>query len=93
MLSLALLGAGCGDFLSGPGLTENPNSATEGTTLQQLIAMQANMFTRLEGQIARSAGIYTQQIIGSNNQQLQWATQYGQSENDIPGHMSAFYTG
>jgi len=93
VLSLALLGAGCGDFLSGPGLTENPNTATEGTTLQQLIAVQANMFTRLEGQLARSAGIYTQQIIGSNNQQLQWATQYQQSESDIPAHMSAFYTG
>ena len=93
MLSLALLGAGCGDFLSGPGLTESPNTATEVTTLQQLIAVQANMFTRLEGQLARSAGIYTQQIIGSNNQQLQWATQYQQSESDIPAHMSAFYTG
>lgn len=92
-LSLALLGAGCGDFLSGPGLTESPNTPTEVTTLQQLIAVQANMFTRLEGQLARSAGIYTQQIIGSNNQQLQWATQYQQSESDIPAHMSAFYTG
>lgn len=92
-LSLALLGAACDDFLQGPGLTENPNQATEGTALQQLIAVQANMFTRLEGQMARSAGIYTQQIIGSNNQQLQWATQYLQSESDIPAHMSAFYTG
>src|SRR6266568_4767392 len=94
VLSLALLSsAGCNDFLQGKGLTVNPNSATDGTPLQQLIAVQANMFTRLEGQIARSAGIYTQQLIGSNNQQLQWATQYGQSESDIPGHMSAFYTG
>lgn len=93
VLSLALLGAGCGEFLSGPGLTESPNTPTQVTTLQQLIAVQANMFTRLEGQLARSAGIYTQQIIGSNNQQLQWATQYQQSESDIPAHMSAFYTG
>lgn len=93
LLSLALLGAGCGDFLSGPGLTENPNSATTGTMLQQLIAVQANMFTRLEGQLARSAGMFTQQIIGSNNQQLQWGTQYGASESDIPAHMSSLYTG
>src|SRR5215213_5716857 len=84
---------GCDSYLSGPGLTENPNSATEGTTLQQLIAVQANMFTRLEGHMARSAGMYTQQIVGSNNQQLTWGTQYGASESDIPGHMSAFYTG
>ena len=92
-IALALTAAGCDDFLQGPGLTENPNQATEGTALQQLIAVQANMFTRLEGQMARSAGIYTQQIIGSNNQQLTWATNYGQSESDIPAHMSAFYTG
>jgi hypothetical protein len=93
VLSLALLGAACDDFLQGKGLTENPNQATQGTALQQLIAVQANMFTRMEGQLARSATIYTQQIIGSNNQQLQWATQYGQSESDIPAFMSAFYTG
>ena len=93
VLALALTSGACNDFLSGPGLTENPNNATEGTMLQQLIAVQANMNTRLEGQMARSAGMFTQQIIGSNNQQLQWGTQYGFSESDIPGHMSAFYTG
>jgi hypothetical protein len=93
LATLALGVSGCDNFLSGPGLTENPNSATQGTTLQQLIAVQANMFTRLEGQMARSAGMFTQQIIGSNNQQLQWGTQYGFSESDIPAHMSAFYTG
>ena len=93
LLSLAIVGAGCSDFLSGPGLTENPNNATEGTAIQQLIAVQANMFTRMEGQMARSAGMFTQQIIGSNNQQLTWGTQYGASESDIPGHQSAFYTG
>ena len=93
LLSLALIGAGCSDFLSGPGLTENPNNATQGTALQQLIAIQANMFTRLEGQLARSAGMYTQQLIGSNNQQLTWGTQYGATESDIPGFMSSLYTG
>jgi hypothetical protein len=92
-VSLALFTAGCDDFLQGPGLTENPNQATQGTAQQQLIAIQSSAFTRLEGQMARSAGIYTQQIIGSNNQQLQWATQYLQSESDIPAHMSAMYTG
>jgi|SRR5687767_10852630 len=93
VLAAAASAAACNEFLEGPGLTENPNNATEGTTLQQLIAVQANMFTRLEGQMARSAGMFTQQIIGSNNQQLAWGTQYGASESDIPAHMSAFYTG
>jgi hypothetical protein len=92
-LSLTALGVGCNDFLAGEGLTENPNSPVEGTALQQLIAVQANMFTRLEGQLARNAGMYTQQIIGSNNQQLTWGTQYGITEGDIAGQQNAFYTG
>lgn len=92
-LALALVGAGCSDFLSGPGLTENPNDPTKGTALQQMIALQSNMATRLEGQLARCAGVFTQQMIGSNNQQLSYCTQYGVTEQDISGQMSGFYTG
>ena len=93
VLALVMIGAGCSEFLSGPGLTENPNNPTEATPLQQFVAMQANMATRLEGQLARCAAIFTQQLIGSTNQQLQWCTGYGMTESDISGQMSAFYTG
>ena len=93
VLALTLVGAGCSDFLQGPGLTENPNNPTTGTALQQLISVQANMATRLEGQLARCAGVYTQQLIGSNNQQLTYCTQYAVTEADISGQMNGFYTG
>ncbi len=93
VLALTLVGAGCSDFLQGPGLTENPNNPTTGTPLQQLIAVQANMATRLEGQLARCAGVYTQQLIGSNNQQLSFCTQYRVTESDISGQMNGFYVG
>jgi hypothetical protein len=93
VLALTMIGAGCSEFLSGPGLTENPNDATEATAVQQLVSVQANMALRLEGQIARCASIFTQQLIGSNNQQLQWCTGYGVTESDISGQMSGFYTG
>lgn len=92
-LSLALLGVGCDNFLSGPGLNENPNDPLDATITARFVAAQANMFTRLEGQLARFGGIFTQQLIGSNNQQLIWGTQYGVSESDISGQMSGFYTG
>jgi starch-binding outer membrane protein, SusD/RagB family len=92
-LSLALIASGCGDFLQGPGLTENPNSATLATAQQQLIAVQANMFTRLEGQIARNASGFTQQVIGSNNQQLTYITQYDIREGDIGQNFTGFWTG
>ena len=93
VLALTMIGAGCSEFLSGPGLTENPNNPTVGTALQQMISVQANMATRLEGQVARCASIFTQQLIGSNNQQLQFCTGYGVTESDISGQMSGFYTG
>ena len=93
VLALTLVGAGCSDFLQGPGLTENPNNPTTGTALQQLVAVQANMATRLEGQLARCAGVFTQQLIGSNNQQLTYCTQYAVTEADISGQMNGFYTG
>lgn len=93
VLALTVFGAGCSEFLSGPGLTENPNNPTGGTALQQVISVQSNMATRMEGQIARCAGIFTQQLIGSNNQQLSFCTAYGVTESDISGQMSGFYTG
>src|SRR5687768_2653552 len=92
-LLLALVASGCGDFLQGPGLTENPNSATLATAQQQLISVQANMFTRLEGQIARNASRFTQQVIGSNNQQLTYITQYDIRESDIGQNFTGFWTG
>jgi len=92
-LSLALLGVGCDNFLSGPGLNENPNNPLDASATARFVAVQANMFARLEGQLARFAGIFTQQLIGSNNQQQIQGTRYGVSELDVSGFMSAFYTG
>ena len=92
-LSLALLGVGCDSFLSGPGLNENPNNPLDASAIARFVAVQASTFTRLEGQVARFAGIYTQQLIGSNNQQQLQGTQYGVSELDVSGFMSGFYTG
>jgi hypothetical protein len=92
VLSLTLVGAACDDFIQGPGLTENPNNPVAGTMQQQLIAAQARFATLLEGQLARTAGIYTQQIIGSNNQQGQ-VTSYQYGETDYSGFFSGFYTG
>jgi hypothetical protein len=91
VLALAI-GAGCDDFIQGPGLTENPNNPVGGTAAQQLIAVQARMSTLLEGQLARTAGIYTQQIIGQNNQQL-LVTQYTYGEADYQGFYTGVYVG
>src|SRR5688572_11092985 len=92
VLSLAGFGAACDDFIQGEGLTENPNNPVGATAQQQLVAVQARMSTLLEGQLARTAGIYTQQIIGSNNQQ-QTVSSYAYGETDYSGFFSGFYVG
>jgi starch-binding outer membrane protein, SusD/RagB family len=93
VLALAIAVGGCENFLSGPGLTSDPNNPIEATAQQQLISVAANLSARLEGQIARNATIYTQQIIGTNNQQLTYATQYSITEGDIGQNFTGFYTG
>lgn len=86
--------AGCGDsFLTGPGLTENPNQPIEASTNQLFIAMQARQFVAQEGQLARLAAIWTQQLTGIFNQQLEWGTKYLITENDVSGHYNHFYVG
>jgi hypothetical protein len=93
VLSLAASAAGCDSFLTGPGLTENPNNPVDVSVTAQFVAIQANLFTLFQGQVARSASIYTQQLIGSNNQQLLWGTRYGIVEGDISTHFNSIYTG
>lgn len=92
VLSLALVGVACDDFIQGPGLTENPNNPTVGTAQQQLVAVHQRMTTLLEGQLARTASIYTQQTIGTFNQQLT-NTRYQYSETDFNNFFSGFYAG
>src|SRR5438445_13461246 len=91
VLALALLAGGCSDFLNGPGLTENPNNPLVATPIQVLVSVEANMATRLEGQVARCASIFTQQLIGSNNQQLQWCTAYLVGDRRISIAIAGFY--
>jgi starch-binding outer membrane protein, SusD/RagB family len=92
VLSL-VVAAGCESFLTGTGLSENPNEPVDASAQAQFVAVQANMFTRFQGQVARSAAIYTQQLIGSNNQQLSWATQYQVVESNMNDQMNPLYTG
>jgi len=85
--------AGCADFLTGPGLTENPNRPVTASLDALFIAMQARQFVLQEGQLARQSAIYTQQLTGIFNQQLEWGTKYLVTENDISGHYNGFYIG
>ena len=93
LLAISLGAGACSDFLTGPGLSENPNQPVAATATQLFIAAQGQGFVRQEGQLARTAGMFVQQISGTNNQQKDWGSSYLGGESDYSGQFSAFYTG
>jgi hypothetical protein len=92
LLAISLGATACSDFLTGPGLSENPNQPVAATPTQLFIAAQAQAFVRQEGQLARTAGMFVQQLSGTNNQQLNWGSQYTGGESDYSLHFNGFYT-
>jgi hypothetical protein len=69
--ALAISAIGCGDFLSGPGVDQDPNNITRLTRPGPLyIGIQALQSVQFEGQLARNAAEYVQQIAGNSRQQI-----------------------
>jgi starch-binding outer membrane protein, SusD/RagB family len=85
--------AGCSDFLTGPGLTENPNAPITASKEQLFIGMQARQFVFQEGQMARLTAMWTQQVTGIFNQQLEYGSKYLITENDVSTHYNHVYVG
>ena len=73
LLSLILAAGtgGCSDFLSGPGIDEDPNSILDLTRPGPLyIGIQASQSVQFEGQVARIAAEYVQQVAGVGRQSI-----------------------
>jgi hypothetical protein len=69
--ALVLAATGCGDFLSGPGVDQDPNNITKLTRPGPLyIGIQALQSVQFEGQLARNAAEYVQQVAGISRQQI-----------------------
>lgn len=93
LLSAALAGGtvGCGDFLSGPGIDKDPNNITNLTRPGPLyLGVQALQSVQFEGQLARNAAEYVQQIAGHSRQQIGYDL-YGIGPSDVDGYFSAVY--
>ena len=93
LLSAALAAGtiGCGDFLSGPGVDEDPNNITRLTKPGPLyIGIQALQSVQFEGQLARSAAEYVQHIAGHSRQQIGYDL-YGIGPSDIDGYFNSVY--
>ena len=69
--ALALGAAGCNDFLSGDGVDNDPNNITQLSRPGPLyVGIQALQSVQFEGQLARNAAEYVQQIAGNSRQQI-----------------------
>ena len=93
LAAAALAVSGCSDFLTGAGIDDNPNQPSAATTQQLFVAAQAQAFVRQEGQIARTAAMFTQQLSGTNNQQKDYGSSYLNTETAYTNMFSGFYTG
>jgi hypothetical protein len=70
-LGLALSVAGCSDYLSAPDVTTDPTKVTQLKSAGPLyIGIQEAGPPQREGQLARFAALYTQQIAGAARQQI-----------------------
>ncbi|HEX8320939.1 SusD/RagB family nutrient-binding outer membrane lipoprotein [Longimicrobium sp.] len=93
LVAATLAVSGCSDFLTGAGIDENPNQPVTSTTQQLFVAAQAQAFVRQEGQIARSAAMFIQQLSGTNNQQKDYGSSYLNTETAYTTMFAGFYTG
>jgi hypothetical protein len=85
--------SGCSDFLTGAGIDENPNEPVTATKERLFVGAQAQAFVRQEGQVARTASMFVQQLSGTNNQQKDYGSSYLNTESAYSGQFAGFYTG
>jgi starch-binding outer membrane protein, SusD/RagB family len=60
--------SGCGDFLTGPKLSDNPNRPVTATNANLLVASQTDLAFLLEGHLGRTICIWMQQCAGTQLQ-------------------------
>jgi hypothetical protein len=59
---------GCGDFLTGPKLSDNPNRPVTATNANLLVASQTNLAIVMEGHLGRTICVWMQQCAGTRLQ-------------------------
>jgi hypothetical protein len=67
-LGVALGTTACGDFLTGPKLSDNPNRPVTATNSNLLVASQTNLSSVIEGHLGRTICVWMQQCSGTRLQ-------------------------
>ncbi|HEX2189751.1 MAG TPA: SusD/RagB family nutrient-binding outer membrane lipoprotein [Longimicrobiaceae bacterium] len=84
--------AGCDDYLTGAGISDNPNAPLEVGTAQLYQGIQLAQFVQHTGDLSRHAALWTQQMAGIGNQ-YSGRDQYALSEQDLAAWYNNIYTG
>ena len=92
-LSLALAAAGCGNFLTGDKLTNDPNNPSQATAQQLFLGVQANMFSSQENSVAMTVCMWMQQCMGVGGRFVANYAHYTVNEFSWDGNWFQVYTG
>src|SRR5439155_19342573 len=92
-LGLALGAAGCGNFLTGDKLTNDPNNPSQATPEQLFVGVQANMFASQENSVAMTVCMWMQQCMGVGGRFVDQFAHYTINEFSWDGNWFEVYTG
>jgi hypothetical protein len=81
---------GCNDFLTGEGITDNPNNPTVATNASLIVAAQSNLAVQTEGHLGRTICMWVQQCAGIGQQYLSVGT-YSVGEDEFYYEWRALY--
>lgn len=92
VLALAGTLAGCDDYLEGEGLTTDPNQPSSASIDQVFTSVQVRQFSWHNGDLARTASMWIQQMAGTDRQYID-RDGYTLTEDDFSTAFSTLYTG
>jgi len=92
-LGLALGSVGCGNFLVGDKLSNDPNNPTQATAEQLFVGMQANLFSSQENTVAMTVCMWMQQCMGVGGRFVDQFAHYTVNEFSWDGNWFQVYTG
>lgn len=90
---LALVAAGCNNFLKGGDLTKDPNNPLEASPKQFFGSVQSNLWQMQSGDLARLTSLWTQQVIGVQRQMKDEYDYQGVTEGSFDAEFARAYQG
>jgi hypothetical protein len=90
---LAVVAAGCNNFLKGGDLTKDPNNPLEASSKQFFGSVQSNLWQQQSGDLARLTSLWTQQIVGEQRQMRDEFNYTGVVEGSFDAEFARAYQG